>query len=116
MIERQIGGAYPVDGESFAHGKATDWEITYEYDDIYTAIVEELLDDPMTEYIMLGDTPENIAQFLGENYAEELVKILSEKLIDDDFGEGKHTMIVEDFVTDKAEGELEMIYERTDMV
>jgi len=115
MTENRIGGYYPVDGESFAHGKAQDWEVVYDSDDIVAEIVEALIDDPEAVNILLGSNIEGIAQFLGEDYAERLQARCDEDLIDDDYGDGKHFMLVEDFVIDNCDID-SIVYEYTELV
>ena len=116
MIEKQIGNSYPVDGESYAHGKATDFETTYEYDDIYELIVEALIDDPYATTIVLGTVTEDIEQFLGVNYTDYIILKCDEILIDDEYGEAKHFNLIEEIVTDLARDDLEITYEYTEMV
>ena len=115
MIERQIGNSYPVDGESFAHGKATDFEVTYDYDDIYDELVEALIDDPYATVITLGTVPEKIEDFLGTDYSERIVEACN-GLLDDDYGVEKHFNCIADIVTDLAKDGLEMVYEYTEMI
>ena len=117
MVERQIGNSYPVDGESFAHGKATDMEVVFDHDDIVEQLVEALMEDTGASSIKLGDADENIAQFLGDYYTETIEKRCDYILLDDDYFTEKHRDCIEDCIIDLGAGDdFEMVYEYTKMV
>ena len=115
MIE-DYGKWYFVDGESGAHGKARDVTITYEYDDIYDAILEVLEEDVYGVSIQLGEAYEDIADFLGANYTEYILKKYETYLIADDYGAEKEFNLLQDCITDLAKDDLEIDYEYTEMV
>ena len=114
MTER-TGQWTSVDGESFANGKVRDVTITYEYDEIFDAILEYL----MTEYeigergieVELDDELTfDLNEFITDAQLEQYDELLG-TLLDDDFGDKVHevitTQFIEEYLDDDAELEVE---------
>ncbi len=105
------GKWYAVDGESFAHGKVRDITVTYEYDDVYEAIIETLEEDIYNTTFKLGENIEEVSDFLGGDYVDYIVRAYDEDLIDDDYGSVKQLAVLEDCVTDLIIDDAEVEYE-----
>ena len=101
-----------------ALGKQTEQTHTIEYDDIYDAYLNLWLEGPVedsSEKIDFCGYDSTVGEFLDNDDIAYINDLLTEKLIDDDYGTSKHYLVLEYALEGVLDKGVEIEYDTVEM-